>query len=425
MAQSVEETVQTCPQCGTVVRCDRRFTTWCAACDWNVDPAAPDEEPGFLERRRRGAAQRYGSRLHAELMARGERATAVRRRGASAVAVALALVVHAVTVVVAACGIWLLATGWGHAWRLVGALFLLGAAWTLRPRLGRLPDDAPVLRRAAAPALFALVDEVAAVIGTRGVDAVVLDVELNASVTTYGLRGRRLLTLGVPLWEILGPQERVALLGHELGHFGNGDIRHGHLVGQALRSLTTWYYFLARTQNPTPMEALVNLVTLGPRLLIAGVLHLLHQVTLRATQRAEYLADAKAADAASAPAAVRLMDALLVTESAEGALRREANSRQVKGRGADADGLWERLAVHVRSVPEGEYERLRRVGARRGHSVDSTHPPTHLRRDVLTGHPPGDAAVRVDPVREAAVAAELGPGRARLARELLRDGRRG
>jgi hypothetical protein len=35
------------------------------------------------------------------------------------------------------------------------------------------------------------------------------------------------------------------------------------------------------------------------------------------------------------------------------------------------------------SIPAHEYERLRRVGARRGHSVDSTHPPTHLRRTCL------------------------------------------
>jgi hypothetical protein len=50
---------------------------------------------------------------------------------------------------------------------------------------------------------------------------------------------------------------------------------------------------------------------------------------------------------------------------------------------AAADGLWERSAERAATVPEREYERLRRVAALRGHSVDATHPPTHLRRHLV------------------------------------------
>lgn len=46
---------------------------------------------------------------------------------------------------------------------------------TLRPRLGRLPKDTVTLDRAAAPALFSLVDRVAAATGTRPADLVALD----------------------------------------------------------------------------------------------------------------------------------------------------------------------------------------------------------------------------------------------------------
>lgn len=424
MSQPVEvgETVQACPQCGTIVRCDARFTTWCAECDWNVDPVAPEPETGRLARVRRELAGRHGKRLHAELTGPGEQVPVARRDGASVVAFAVALLVHAVTVVVAGCGGWLLVTGWGHTGRLLGAVALLAVAWTLRPRFGRLPEEVPVLRRATAPALFALVDEVAEVVGSRGVDVVVLTTDLNAGVSSYGLRGKRVLTLGIPLWEVLGPQDRVALLGHELGHFSNGDVRHGVVIGQALRSLLTWHYYVRPTPHPTPLEACVNLLTLAPRLVVTGLLYLLDRATLRAAQRAEYLADAKAADAAATDAAVRLMDALLVLASADTMLRREVNARQVKSRSTDAAGLWDRLADHIRSVPGHEYERLRRAGARRGHCADSTHPPTHLRRDMLAASAPRDAAVRLSPARATDVAAELAPGRARLAEELLRDG---
>ncbi|MEV5609074.1 M48 family metallopeptidase [Streptomyces sp. NPDC052225] len=426
MTHTVEETVQPCPQCGDTIRSDARFTTWCTGCDWNVDPAAPDPDTGRLERARRALARRHGERLIGELTAGGgERPVAARRDLASVAALALALAVHGVTLAFTAGGVWLLVTGWGHTGRLIGAAMLLAVACALRPSFGKLPDDRPVLHREAAPALFALVDEVAAGVGTRGVDAVALDLDVNASVTTYGLRGRRLLTLGVPLWEMLGPQERVALLGHELGHFGNGDTRHGMIVAHALRSLGTWHYFVAATPRPGPLEAVLNVLRLPARMFVTGVSLLLDGLTLRAAQRAEYLADTMAARAASTDAAVRLLDVLLVAPSAERMLRTEGNARQVRSRAVDADGLWERLAAHTRSVPEREYERLRRAGARRGHSVDSTHPPTHLRRRLLTGGAPVAAAVRTDAAHDEAVAGELADARARLARELLRDGLRG
>ncbi|TDU73532.1 hypothetical protein [Streptomyces sp. KS 21] len=73
------------------------------------------------------------------------------------------------------------------------------------------------------------------------------------------------------------------------------------------------------------------------------------------------------------------------------------------------------------AVPEHEYERLRRVAARRGHSVDSTHPPTHLRRRCAAAGGPYTAQVTHDEDRAAAVAQELATARAALARRVIRD----
>ncbi|MEU7179816.1 MULTISPECIES: hypothetical protein [Streptomyces] len=155
-----------------------------------------------------------------------------------------------------------------------------------------------------------------------------------------------------------------------------------------------------------------------------GLTMALDQLTLRATQRAEYLADSLAARAGSTEAAVGLTDRLLVAHSAESALLREANAGQVvRGkRAARAEawrGLWERLAAHMDSIPEGEHERQRRLGALRGHSVDSTHPPTHLRRASLLAGAPVPAAVHAEAGRQAAIAAELAASRERLARLAL------
>ncbi|MFD9418400.1 M48 family metallopeptidase [Streptomyces goshikiensis] len=331
------------------------------------------------------------------------------------------------TAALAVTGVLLIVLGWETRVQPVVGVVLLAVVVVLRPRPVRLPKDAPLLHRADAPELFGLIDEVGAAIGTAGVHVVVVDPMANAAVTAYGLRGRRMLVLGLGLWEILSPQERVALLGHELGHFAHGDIRHGAITGGALRTLATWLYALAATPARGPLDWFVNAVTFTPLWAVYGLLVLLDQLTLRASQRAEYLADASAARVGSTAAALGLMDRLLITETVGVELRRESVAAQTKGgrggreaRDRAENGLWERLAARIGVVPEREYERLRRVAALRGHSVDSTHPPTHLRRRAVSA---GAHAGQVEygEARGAAVAAELAPARAELARRVIRD----
>ncbi|MFE9991150.1 M48 family metallopeptidase [Streptomyces sp. NPDC005381] len=425
MHTTTEESVRGCPDCGSEIRVHSRFSAWCAACDWNVDPTPPEEKPGRLARARRHRTRRHSERLLAELTAGG--ALRARRDTASVLTYALALAIHALTVAVVVAGLGFLIRGWG-GFGMVPGLLLLGLAWSIRPRLPRLAEDALVLHRADAPELFALVDEVATVVGTRGVDTIAVDDRVNASVGTYGIRNRRLLVLGLPLWEILTPQQRIALLGHELGHYSNGDTRHGWVVGAAYRSLNTWLYFFHPYREPTLLEVVVNAFFTVPRWLLTGLLLLLDLLTLRATQRCEYLADRLAARAGSTEAAVGVLDRLLVSESAEVTLMREANGSALRGRGGSRhdderiDGLWERLATDLRSVPEHERERQRRAGIRRGHSVDSTHPPTHLRQTALLLAPPVLPAVVSDAGREGRIAAELAGVRRTVARRILLDG---
>ncbi|MDQ0763415.1 M48 family metallopeptidase [Streptomyces canus] len=420
MRTAEEEIVSSCPQCGVEIRTDRRFTTWCAACEWNVDPQGPGEEKRGPAAVRRRIAQHYGELLFTELRAGNSGGRSV----SGLFAYAIALTVHGLTCILAAVGVWGLIAGWGGLGMVFG-LFFLALAWSLRPRLNRLSDDDRVLLRDEAPELYALVDEVAAVLGTRSVDAVVVDVEANASVTHLGLR-RRLLTLGLPLWEVLSPQQRIALLGHELGHFTHGDTRHGMVVGTACRSLSTWLYYVRPMPNPNVVQAVTNLACVPLRLLVTAVMALLDLLTARASQRGEYLADGAAARTGSTEGAVGLMDRLMVTDSIATTLQRETNSRRLRrtGRGGEqnADGLWEALVAHLDSVPESECERRRRVGALRGHSVDASHPPTHLRRRLLLDGTPVPAAVTADSVRAERIAGELADVRATLARDVVRDG---
>lgn len=424
MLGTVEESVQSCPECGVEIRTDHRFVAWCAACDWNVDPGEPEEPGGRLDTLRRRLAGEHGERLLAEVTT--DELLRPRRDAASVLALALALAVHGFTAALLLGGVLLVVLGWGSALPVLGALCLF-IGWLLRPRFPRLPEDEQVLYRADAPELFALIDEVAGVVGTTGVHAVAVNADANASVSTYGLRRRRLLTIGLGLWEMLDTGQRIALLGHELGHYANGDTRQGVVLGNALQSLHTWYYLLSRIERPTLPETLLNACYLAPRSVVVAVATALDHLTLRATQRGEYLADSFAARCGSTAAAVGLMDALLVSDSASATLLRESNAlrnHRSGGRAAGGaeSGLWERLAAHVESIPASEYERRRRRSALRGHSVDSTHPPTHLRRSRLLAVAALPARVTVDSARGAALRAELSGARGVVARGVLNGG---
>jgi heat shock protein HtpX len=212
---------------------------WCPVCEWNLDAydrlriAARFGWPP-ADRLMHRLAYRLNRRQFAALVGRppGRSGPALARTAITAVSVLLWLFVLACL----AGGGYLTIVAFGGPGMLIG-LLLIGAAVLLRPRFGRLRREAWTVDRAAAPALFELIDSVAAASGTPGPQVVVLARALNAFTATVGLRRRRLLGLGLPLWAALSPQERVALLGHELGHFVNGDLRRGLLTQPAYEVL--------------------------------------------------------------------------------------------------------------------------------------------------------------------------------------------
>jgi Zn-dependent protease with chaperone function len=150
--------------------------------------------------------------------------------------------VHALTLALALGGALMIVNTWfslGPA--LLGAL-MLGIAWVLRPRIGGL--EATPLTRSEAPALYRLLDRVAQATEHPPIDALVVDATFNASYTRVGLRGRPVLSLGLPLLAVLDPQQKVALMAHEMAHGVNGDPVRSLFVGSAVDALQAWYNLL-------------------------------------------------------------------------------------------------------------------------------------------------------------------------------------
>src|SRR5439155_2860384 len=144
----------------------------------------------------------------------------------------------------AGTGVWLVITsteGLVTLFRMLVGVALIGLAWLMHPRFAKLDPDARVLEPEQAPQLYRMVGEIAEQVGAKPVWRITVSPQFNASVNKIGIRRRCVVNLGLPLWNLLQPQQRIAVLAHEMGHEVNGDLRRGWLVGTSLGSLAELY----------------------------------------------------------------------------------------------------------------------------------------------------------------------------------------
>lgn len=158
-----------------------------------------------------------------------------------AAALLLSLFVHALTLAFMAVGCWII---WANArlavfW-LIG-LLLIGIGVLLLPRARRLPADAEVLGRSAAPELYAAAERVARAMGVEPPETLAV---CDLAVATEVLRAgrRRVLLIGLPPWLVLSPRQRVVLLARAYA----AEPDDGRIVGGALAGLAVWRESLLR-----------------------------------------------------------------------------------------------------------------------------------------------------------------------------------
>jgi Zn-dependent protease with chaperone function len=155
----------------------------------------------------------------------------------------LAIFVHVFCAALIATGAWLIVAMPNIATVILAILALL-VGFELRPRLGSFRKLKNIRYRTDALVLFGVLDQVAAEVGAKPVYGVSTNSSWNASYMAVGWRRRRVVTLGLPLWEALPANQKIAILGHEFAHGVNGDARHGAIVGTSLATLARLYNVL-------------------------------------------------------------------------------------------------------------------------------------------------------------------------------------
>jgi Zn-dependent protease with chaperone function len=413
---------RTCPECEAPIDVVPEFTSWCPSCDWNVDPAPPRPPPHRLAAWWQRRQNRTARGLCADIIKGRE----VGHDGAAltATTVALAALVHISTAAVLA---GLVAIALSSLWIVVKILVLpvlaaiFVAVQPIPTRRRRRSLGGPSLTRDQAPTLFGLLDEIGSAIGGQRVETIVASTSYNAAY--FRFHRKPVVEIGMPLWEVLTPPERVALLAHEIGHGVNGDPRRTVFVGRALGTLTAWQSVLLpgvfgnrryhRWRSSGSLEVIAPLLLFPATIVVGAVGAVLSLLAQLRGQRSEYYADEMAAQAASSPAAIALIDRLLVTSTVLDAILRSLRFTP------QADPFVAARS-QVDRIPEAEFERRRRLERRRLSRIDTSHPPSVLRADALRALPAQDAKVHVNSARSAVIEAELEPARRAVA-ALLRS----
>jgi Zn-dependent protease with chaperone function len=197
--------------------------------------------------------------------------------------------------------------------------------------------------------------------------------------------------VGLPLLAVTEPQERVALLAHEFGHFVNGDPRRGFLVGTALETLLAWHTVLS--PDPTYESEILEdsglSLLLGPvRVIMAAlaiiplaIARLLYALIARESQRSEYLADVVAARLAGSRALVSFFDKLHLAPAYVNAMTATSEGAWLEG------SIWKELRYRADHFPETEHRRARMRDRTAAARLDATHPPTSSRIEAVLARP--------------------------------------
>jgi len=406
-----------CPNCHNVIAVDTGYPVWCDRCEWGLDVPA------------RGRARNWRQRVYLKVSAGMSKRLlqTITRVGPSAPALTiskmLALVVASLVyigvVAIGVSGIRFLLDH-SNSFLILTGIVLVMAAIMLRPHFGDVPVH-NILHREQFPNLYKLTDDIAARLGTRRVDAIIISSRFNAYFFEAGLLRRSYLGLGIPLLAILTPQERVALIGHELAHSANGDASRTFLIGNAIRSLNMWQELLAGGGQ-------LQFVSIGLCLMLAGTPWFLSfflgiisttLVLLLAgdSQRAEYLADNMAARAGGTQAMLNVLHKLHMEDALWMAMR---NYYDTGGK----ENVFEILRRRVEHVPPREVERVARIETLVASRLDASHPPTAYRIQLLQAWPITHPEVVMSSEQIEAIECELSKIKPDLEDIMLQDYRR-
>lgn len=395
--------VPLCPTCQIPLVTERSALPWCERCEFQLDYFRFDNDLAEPWRSIARDNQRRGFASDREIGRSGPEVAGRTSSGVIALRVFSALI-YALGAGLLAAGVWCLAAGQNPV---LGLLFLPLSLLFL-PKLGGvrpLTADAYTTNAANRPAFFKLIERVAEGCQTPMPDVVALSDDWNAFTAVVGLRRKRLLVIGIPLWAALTPQERVALLAHELAHLANEDSARHLLIQPAVTQFGRLARFLQGISafSRGSIYLLTWQITAGLLGRALWMIHLgLNTLGQAESRRIEVRADLVAARLAGTKATSSMLDVLACAPELLPQISVFATEGNVLK-------TWHEGVQWARGELASRITRLRQLSNRTGADLFASHPSAGRRHEFLSRVPYQDAAIVLTETEAERIDRELNP----------------
>ena len=404
-----------CPECKSPMAIEPGFRTWCQSCNWNAGLEDDSVGSGPLSRWYIKLGHRHGSKLLDGLCSSDPGKIRVGYGPEYVVAATICLLIVCLSVITGLFGVWLIWQFWPNLFAIIAGVGLVGLAWMQRPRMAQQPKDS--LKRDQYPTFFGLIDDVASVIGLPPVQFVRIDHEFNASMSEVSWARKPVLTIGLPLWKILVPKARIALIAHELAHRANGDPARSTFLAVAIHALDQWIIVLTQDASAHAGGLAAIIANMAMWLLsriVFAIRYLIMKLLYLDSQRAEYFADFLAARVAGTEAMTSTLTSLEYHQHLIPFLLRGFEAADMAGTSA-----LESFRKFVASMPTSEIERMKRRQLAENAQIDSSHPPTAFRMRFLEAHPIEVGRVSLSNSEWEQIDAELRPLEIQMSERLI------
>jgi len=228
-----------------------------------------------------------------------------------------------------------------------------------------------------------------------------------------------LLTIGLPLFKVLEPDQRVAIIGHELAHMANRDPARTMLLAIAIDALDEWISVLvqdARDFAGGLAAIFANMIMWLASHSLLMVRYLILNLLYVTSQKAEYFADYLAARVSGTKAMALSLTITGYAEHLPFFVLRSFGPVDASGR-----TILEQFRQFLITLPELEVERSKRCQLAENARMDATHPPTAFRMTFLAAHPVETPLVSLTSDESAQIDAELANLELRMSERMIDD----
>lgn len=363
-----------CPDCFSKIPVDIGYITWCE-CGYNLNRVKEEVKKSSIDRLYERLGEKSGHFVFNKMM--NEINFMPKITVVNGLALLLATIVHFFSLASFLLGVYLLIFHYLNFINIFWGLLLVGFAWFTRPKVNKLKDDERIVPRQSMPTSYAIMDDLAKSMGVKKIDGIIINDKYNASISKISWKRKTIVTIGIPLFASLTPEEQCTIIAHELGHYLNKDLTYGFYIGTALETLHDWTSLLEpipseRTFEVTILDMVTNLLmkilAYLPYLFYSLLLHLIWNDS----QKGEYLADYCAAQFCGSKQTINALEKLNYGDLFYHALSKVSLNN-------DKTNVIDEFRKMLDTMPAREKQRYKLRCSREKFKLDESHPPTAYR----------------------------------------------